>query len=99
MNKLSRAVAILILPVTPTRAHDCGGVPVIKITQEGSSIKIAVKASVPIEGVFDKWDATLAFSSADAEAGVLEVKIQADSGNSSTILRAGWCHVRKRSVF
>jgi polyisoprenoid-binding protein YceI len=79
MNKLTRAVTILILLVTPTRSQDRGGVPVVKITQEGSSIKFEVKASVPIEGVFDKWDATLTFSSTDAEAGVLEVKIQADS--------------------
>jgi len=85
MNKLSRAVTILILLVTPARAQDRGGVPVAKIIHEGSSVKFAVKASVPIEGVFDKWDATLTFSSTDAEAGVLEVKIQADSVNTGMV--------------
>ena len=89
MNKLSRAVTILILFVAPTRAQDRGGVPVVKITQEGSSIKFAVKASVPIEGVFDKWEATLTFSSTDAEAGVLEVKIQADSVNTGSGMKDG----------
>jgi polyisoprenoid-binding protein YceI len=89
MNKLTRAVTILILLVTPTRSQDRGGVPVVKITQEGSSIKFAVKASVPIEGVFDKWDATLTFSSTDAEAGVLEVKIQADSVNTGSGMKDG----------
>ena len=54
MIKLTGAVTILILLVTPTRAQDRGGVPVIKITQEGSSIKFAVKGSVPIEGVFNQ---------------------------------------------
>ena len=34
-------------------------VPVFKITTEDSSIKFAVKASVAINGTFDKWDATL----------------------------------------
>src|ERR1700757_525094 len=84
MNKLTRAETILILLVPPTRSQQLGGVPVTKITQEGSSIKFGVKAAVPVEGVFDKWDATLTFSSTDAEAGVLEVKIQADSVNTGS---------------
>jgi polyisoprenoid-binding protein YceI len=89
MNRLTCAVTILILIVTPTRAQDRGGVPVVKITQEGSSVKFAVKASVPIEGVFDKWEATLTFSSTDAEAGVLEVKIHADSVNTGSGMKDG----------
>ena len=32
---------------------------IAKITTEDSSIKFAVKASVAINGTFDKWDATL----------------------------------------
>ena len=35
------------------------------ITPEGSSIKFNVKASVAIEGTFDKWDASLTFTSPD----------------------------------
>jgi polyisoprenoid-binding protein YceI len=97
MNKLRRAVTILILLVTPTCAQDRGGVPVIKITQEGSSVKFAVKASVPIEGVFDKWEATLVFSSADAEAGVLEVKIRADSVNTGSGMKDG--KLKSKSFF
>ena len=89
MNMLTRAAAILFLLVTPTGAQDSGGVPVIKIAQEGSSIKFAVKASVPIEGVFNKWDATLTFSSTDAEAGILEIKIQADSVNTGSGMKDG----------
>ena len=38
-------------------------VPVFKTTTEDSSIKFAVKASVAINGTFDKWDATLTWSS------------------------------------
>jgi hypothetical protein len=32
------------------------GIPVFKITPVKSTIKFAVKASVPIEGTFYKWD-------------------------------------------
>ena len=76
MNKLTLAVTMLVLLSAPTGAQN-PGVPVIKITQEDSSIKFAVKAFVSIDGTFDKGDATMTFSSTDAEAGVLEIKIQA----------------------
>ena len=60
------------------------GVPVFKIVKEDSSIKFAVKASVSIEGTFDKWDSTLTYTSTDAEAGLIDVKIQADSVNTGS---------------
>jgi hypothetical protein len=49
----------------------------------------AVKASVAIDGKFDKWDAILTFPSTDITSGVLDIKIYADSvnigsGNAST---------------
>ena len=59
-------------------------VPVIQITKEGSSVRFAVKASVSIEGTFDKWDATITYPSRDVEAGVLDIKIQADSVNTGS---------------
>ena len=89
MNKLTPGLAVLILLVAPTCAQNPEGVPVIKITQEGSSIRFAVKASVPIEGNFEKWDAALTFPSTDAEAGVLEVKIQADSVHTGSGMKDG----------
>jgi hypothetical protein len=51
------SAAGLCLPVV--RAQDASGIPVFKITPVKSTIKFAVKASVAIEGTFDKWDATL----------------------------------------
>ena len=54
-------------------------VPVFKITPVKSTIKFAVKASVPIEGTFQKWDATFTVTSTAVESGVLDIKIQADS--------------------
>jgi polyisoprenoid-binding protein YceI len=54
-------------------------VPVFAVTPEDSTIKFAVKASVPIEGKFEKWDATLTYPVNDVTKGVLEIKIQAAS--------------------
>ena len=62
-------------------------VPVVRITTEGSSIKFSVKASVPINGTFDKWDATLTFTSTDVTTGVLDIKVQADSINTGSGLK------------
>jgi polyisoprenoid-binding protein YceI len=58
--------------------------PVFTVTQEDSSIKFSVKASVAINGVFDKWDATLTMSSPDVTTAVLDVKIQAASVNTGS---------------
>ena len=59
-------------------------VPVFKITTEDSSIKFSVKASVAVNGTFDKWDANLTFTSTDVTTGVLDIKIQADSINTGS---------------
>jgi len=58
--------------------------PVFTITPEESTIKFYVKASVALVGSFDKWDATLTFTSADVTTGVLDVKIQAASVNTGS---------------
>ena len=59
-------------------------VPVFTITPVQSRITFYVKSSVKLEGTFEKWDATLVFTSTDASTGVLEIKIQADSVNSGS---------------
>jgi len=43
-----------------------------------------VKASVALTGNFDKWDATLVFTSTDVTTGVLDIKIQAASVNTGS---------------
>ena len=63
--------------------------PVFVITPEGSSIKFNVKASVAIDGTFDKWDSTLTFTSPDVSTGALDVKIQADSVNTGSGMKDG----------
>jgi len=57
----------------------CAQVPVFEITPVGSTIKFDVEASVAIKGTFDKWDATLTFTSPELSTAVLDIKIQAAS--------------------
>src|SRR5271154_4397866 len=57
-------------------------VPVFEIQPAKASVKFDVQASVAIEGTFDKWDATLKFTSADATSGVLDIKSHSDSVNT-----------------
>ncbi len=65
------------------------GVPVFKITPVRSVAKFGVKASVPIEGKFDKWDATLTFTSTDVSTGVLDIKIDAGSVDTGSGMKDG----------
>ena len=62
-----------------TQAQDSAGVPVFEISQTGSTIQFAVKASIAIAGTFDKWNATLTFKSPDVTTAALDVEIQAAS--------------------
>jgi polyisoprenoid-binding protein YceI len=54
-----------------------------------STIRFSVKASVSLEGNFEKWDATLTFTSPDVTTGVLDVKIQADTVNTGSGMKDG----------
>jgi polyisoprenoid-binding protein YceI len=77
-------VASAVLP-SITRAQ----APVFEITPVESKIKFDVKASVAINGIFDKWDATLTFTSPDINTGVLEIKIQAGSVDTGSDMKNG----------
>lgn len=64
-------------------------VPVFAIPPEDSSVKFHVKASVALDGTFDRWDATYTVTSTDPSTGVLEIKIQADSVNTGSGMKDG----------
>jgi polyisoprenoid-binding protein YceI len=64
-------------------------VPVYKITPVESKIKFGVQASVAIQGTFEKWDATLTFTSTDLSTGVLNIEIQADSVDTGSGIKNG----------
>ncbi|MFZ3216705.1 MAG: YceI family protein [Candidatus Acidiferrales bacterium] len=78
---LAPFIVLLGLAASPIRAQD---VPVFKISKPDSSIKFNVKASVAIEGTFDKWDASVTFTSPELATSVLDVKIQAASVNTGS---------------
>ncbi len=81
---------IFLLLLSAASPSVCRGqVPVFKITQEESSIKFYVKASVALSGHFDKWDATLTFTSPDVSTGLLDIKIQADTVNTGSGMKDG----------
>ncbi|HEX3407505.1 MAG TPA: YceI family protein, partial [Caulobacteraceae bacterium] len=63
--------------------------PVFTIVPEGSSVTFRVKASVPIQGRFDRWKSTLTFSTPEASTGVLAVNIDANSVNTGSGMKDG----------
>jgi polyisoprenoid-binding protein YceI len=78
-------VTVAALP-TLSRAQ---GVPVFEFDKAKSSIGFNVKASVAIDGKFDKWDATLTFTSTDPTSGVLDIKAYAASVNTGSGMKDG----------
>jgi polyisoprenoid-binding protein YceI len=75
-------LCLLALAVLPRPSH--AQVPVFETTPEDSTIKFYVKASVALVGNFDKWDASLKFSSPDVTTGVLDIRIQAATVNTGS---------------
>jgi polyisoprenoid-binding protein YceI len=70
--------AALLAPMSQAQA------PVFQVAPAQSSVKFFVKASVALAGNFDKWDASLTFTSPDVTTGVLDIKIQAASVNTGS---------------
>lgn len=88
---LSKSLRRMLLPILTVLACVClptlslrAQAPVFKIAPEESTVNFSVKASVAIEGHFDKWDASLTFTSTDVTTGVLDVKIDAASVNAGS---------------
>jgi polyisoprenoid-binding protein YceI len=63
--------------------------PVFVISPEQSTIKFYVKSSVDIQGDFNKWDATLTFTSPKVSTGVLDIEIQAASVSTGSDMKNG----------
>ena len=74
---LSLLAPLAFPPITQAQSSEVA--PVFQITPVMSKVTFYVKASVKLEGTFDRWDATMVFTSTDASTGVLDIKIQADS--------------------
>ena len=84
-TNLNGAAVLALLVLLPTLSP--AQVPVFALTPQGSTIKFSVKASVPLEGTFDKWDATLKFTSPDVTTGVLDIKIEGASVNTGSRIK------------
>ena len=61
----SRLAVVYFLACAALPSLSRAQAPAFVITPEDSTITFCVKASVDLHGSFDKWDATLAFTSTD----------------------------------
>jgi polyisoprenoid-binding protein YceI len=62
-------------------------VPTYEVTPTESTIKFGVESSVSIKGIFEKWDASIKFSSRDVRSAVLDIEIEADSVNTGSHMK------------
>ena len=83
------ALLCLLVCTLLSAATPATDVPVVHITHHDSTIKFSVKASVALEGKFDKWRSTLVFTSPDVTTGVLDIKIEADSVDTGSGMKNG----------
>ena len=85
----STLLCLLAFGVLPSVSRAPAQAPIFEITPVESSVKFDVEASVAIKGVFDKWDATLTFTSPEVSTGVLDLKIQAASVDTGSGMKNG----------
>jgi len=62
-------------------------VPTYEFTPVESNIKFGVESSVSIQGVFEKWNASIKFSSRDIRSAVLDIEIEAGSVNTGNHMK------------
>lgn len=90
LRKDSMRIAFLCLLVSTLFSSTiCAQAPVFVITPGESTVKFDVEASVAIVGKFDKWDATLTFTSPELSTAVLDIKIQAASVDTGSGMKNG----------
>jgi polyisoprenoid-binding protein YceI len=83
------AVLCIVVSAVLPSASLAQEVPVFAIAPAESTIKFDVEASVAIKGTFDKWNASLTFTSPDVTTGVLDVAIQAATVDTGSGLKNG----------
>jgi polyisoprenoid-binding protein YceI len=84
-----RLTTLLFLATAALASASPAEPPVYEISQAESTITFNVKASVAIAGKFDKWDASLTFTSPELSTAVLDIKIQAASVNTGSGMKDG----------
>jgi polyisoprenoid-binding protein YceI len=82
---LASTACLMAVLVSPRASY--AQVPTYEFTPGESSIKFGVDSSVSIKGVFEKWDASIKFSSRDIRSAVLDIEIEADSVNTGSHMK------------
>ncbi len=72
-----RSIILCVLAFILLPCASYAQAPVFAVIPAESSVRFSVKSSVALVGRFDKWNATLTFSSADVTTGVLHIRIDA----------------------
>ena len=62
-------------------------VPTYEFTPTESSVKFGVDSSVSIKGIFEKWNASIKFSSRDVRSAAIDIEIEADSVNTGSHMK------------
>jgi polyisoprenoid-binding protein YceI len=84
-----RLTILLLLASAALASASPAEAPVYEIVPAESTIKFNVKASVAIAGNFEKWDASLTFTSPELSTAVMDIKIQAASVNTGSGMKDG----------
>jgi len=82
---LASAASMMAFLASPPGSY--AQVPTYEFTPVDSSIKFGVESSVSIQGVFEKWNASIKFSSRDISSAVLDIEIEAGSVNTGSHMK------------
>ena len=82
---LASAACLMAFLASPPGSY--AQVPTYEVTPTESSIKFGVDSSVSIKGIFEKWNASIKFSSRDVRDAVLDIEIEADSVNTGSHMK------------
>src|ERR1700746_1497186 len=82
---LASAACLMVFLVSPPGSY--AQVPIYEVTPTESSINFGVDSSVSIKGIFEKWNASIKFSSTDVTSAVLNIEIEADSVNTGSHMK------------
>ena len=82
---LASTACLMAILASPRASY--AQVPTYEFTTVESSIKFGVESSVSIKGVFEKWNASIKFSSRDIRSAVLDIEIEADSVNTGSHMK------------
>lgn len=92
MTKLWLAAAALLAP-----AAAFAQIPTFEVVTAGSKVGFHVDASISLTGVFEKWVATLKFTTPHVESGVLDIVVDAASVKAGSSVKEN--KLRSRNFF